>query len=242
MPQNRKKSRWKEWEISCIKKAFEQKIQHKVIAEALERTPTFISKKINKLRLRVPTSTPGRQKGGVSFLSIDRKIQRDQKKMSQIFSLCAPPNRIQRKEKASNCSELVSKKWSKFCENERKIPPIPKKRKWISYFSSPKQLKTLEKSPYTLGACIEGDPVYVPISYVERWALSEGFYPLTEGFQSRGLSYWKNGQYYSHTQLLILLNRIRLQNKLNPVICEGEEGGLQEKSSHQKSKHNLANA
>lgn len=57
------KPRWSNWESICLKVAFEQNIQLKVIAAALEKSVTAINKKIKALGLRGKQLKPGRLKG-----------------------------------------------------------------------------------------------------------------------------------------------------------------------------------
>ncbi|OJW46888.1 MAG: hypothetical protein BGO67_07190 [Alphaproteobacteria bacterium 41-28] len=219
------KMRWKDWENTCIRKAFEQKIQLKVIAAALGRTVDSVSKKIKKLELREETSKRGRLKGDKDSRARVERIPQDLAKMGKILKTYSPikvslkglfilkngywilgnslPQGLEKGEFQGGLSqENVSFSLSFPLDYILSKEPSPQKIK---------RKRTFE------------NPVYVSLPHVEQWAVSEGFYKVESDLQRRGLFYWKEGRYFSRAQLLIYVNRIRLDRKLQPLAFYEEE-------------------
>ena len=79
------KSRWTDWESTCVKKAFEEKIQLKIMAIALRKTLTSVSKKIKKLGLRDTSCSSRRLRGEKSNIPRNEKAFQDSIKMKDIL-------------------------------------------------------------------------------------------------------------------------------------------------------------
>ena len=58
---------------------------------------------------------------------------------------------------------------------------------------------------------------------MEQWASAEGFHKTRGVLQQQGLSYWKDGVYFSQAQLLMYVNRLRFEHKLQPLALIKEE-------------------
>jgi len=221
------KVRWKDWENTCIKKAFEQKIQLKVIAASLGRTIDSVSKKIKKLELREATSKRGRLKGDKDPRAGIKRMPQDLTKMGEILKTYSPLKvslkglfvlkngywvlggallqGLERGEfQGSLSQENASFSLSYPLDYILSKEPVPQKIKRKRIF---------------------GNPVYASLPHVEKWAVSEGFYKVASDLQQHGLFYWKEGQYFSKAQLLIYINRVRLDRKLQPLALY-EEGDL----------------
>jgi len=84
------KQRWEEWEHQCVKKAFEERIQLKIIAFALGRSLTSVSKMIRNLNLRPQAQGRGRGRGGLGSFTSHEKNLRDTRKMRLILHSYAP--------------------------------------------------------------------------------------------------------------------------------------------------------
>jgi hypothetical protein len=219
------KMRWDDWENTCIKMAFEQKIQLKFIAAGLGRTVDSVSKKIKKLELREATSKRGRLKGDKNPNTRVKRLTQDLAKMRGILKTYAPLEAFQKGQLALKEGYWVSAaplpqglksgecQGSLFQGNVSASFSLP-----LDYILSkdlpPQKLKR-EKT--------FGNPFYVSLLHVEQWAVSEGFYQVENGLQQRGLCYWKEGQYFSKAQLLIYVNRIRLDKRLQPLALYEEE-------------------
>ncbi|MDZ4322863.1 MAG: hypothetical protein U1A05_02105, partial [Alphaproteobacteria bacterium] len=64
---------------------------------------------------------------------------------------------------------------------------------------------------------VAGNPCYITVQHIEKWATSEGFCLVGGNLIKRGLYCWKEGRYFSKTQILMHVNRLRLENSLQPV-------------------------
>lgn len=218
------KPQWKAWESDCIKKAFEEKIQLKIMAHALGRSITAVSKRIKKLGLRKPTSLPGRIKGEKNDSPWKEKIPRDLAKMAEILQTYAPLEISQKGHWALkegywgtaqplaqglslgthiDCLRQENASFSMYCS--------------FDYTSSKDPLLKKQQKEKRLRI-----PFYVTLSHVEEWAVSEGFHRIKEGLQQHGVYYWKDGKHFSKAQLLIYINQIRFENKLKPLALYEE--------------------
>lgn len=220
------KPRWEAWENLCVQKAFAQKIQHKIMAIALGRTVSAVNKKITTLGLRAPSRVRGRIKGIKQNLSQMEKTPQDLSKMIEILQAYAPL-------KCFQMSQLALKKryWT------RSETPLCKEANKESYFGSidlpnPEfsYTKALDfipsKHPFSKNIGSKNfsqEPAYVSLRYVEKWADSEGFHRIRGVLQHRGLSYWKDGRYFSQAQLLMYVNRLRFEYHLQPLVLIEEE-------------------
>ncbi len=195
------KPRWEAWEKKCIKLAFQQNIQLKIMALGLGRTLTSINKKIRSLGLRPYSAKRGRAKGSGYSLSLMEKVRNDREMMKKILVECAPWRFSQQRLLPSSVEFIKSEKasyiYSYPLDYILSTDPIIKKDK---------KVKTYEL------AC------YVSLHHVEAWATTQGFHALGSPMKQHGLSYWKDGKYFSSAQLLIYLNRIRLERRLQPLI------------------------
>ena len=210
------KPRWKAWENTCIEKAFQQRIQLKIIALAMERTVSSVNKKIASLGLRKCGSKPGRQKGSGSDLSITEKEAKDREQMTQIIEAFAPLRYIQRR-----TMPLKEGCWSLFAQ-ESTSGSRKKKSTFNANPLSHFNLLDDELPNVWEGGSDIREPVYVPLKYVEEWAEKDGFYRVDRLLDQKGLSFWKNGQYFSNAQLLIYLNHRRFEKNLHPITFNDE--------------------
>ncbi|HUX80621.1 MAG TPA: hypothetical protein VMW10_12885 [Alphaproteobacteria bacterium] len=222
------KERWKDWECTCIKIAFQQKIQLKVTAFALGKSVNSVSKKIKKLGLRKPTTKSGRVKGDKILCSMAERTAQDLAKMRDLLQTYAPL-KISQKARLSlqggcwfsapslpkdlvkgECLETISQENASFSFSRP-----------MDYFLSkdfmPEKAKREKKGK---------TPLYVPLHHVEKWAISEGFYQVDRNLQKRGLFFWKDGRYFSKAQLLVYVNRMRLDLRLQPLVLYEEDMGL----------------
>lgn len=220
------KPRWADWENICIQKAFAQKIQHKIMAMALGRTVPAINKKIQQLGLRIPSSIRGCVKGKKQISPRRERIPHNIFKMTKILENYAPTEFFQK-------SELVLKKrwWTQF---ESLTPCSVQKNeriKLIDFYDCPFTLvepmdflPSKTSPPFRKGEKkFYSDPAYVSLHYVEQWANTEGFHKLRGTLEKSGLSYWKNGTYFSKTQLLMHVNRLRYEHNLQPLALLEDE-------------------
>jgi hypothetical protein len=222
------KPRWKAWENACVQKAFEEQIQHKVIAVALRKSTTSVSKKITTLGLRKQTSKPGRIKGHKNQTCWKEKTPSDLIKMREILQAHAPLHLSQKRQ-----SDLKKRCWT---AAKLALKETPKDLS-ISYlqqdmaafsFSFPLDYILAKDPPSEKVRRVKvfGDPVYVSLHQVEKWALSEGFHYIKDRPPQQEISYWKDGRYFSKTQLLIYVNRLRLDRNLQPLALFEEERTL----------------
>lgn len=210
------KPRWESWENLCIKKSIEEKIQLKIIALALGKTLNAVSKKITHLGLRKISSKPGRRKGkraspalkGTTFTEIER--------MRRILSLYAPNESLKKAQHALEKGAWVTAKPSSLKKNES-----------YSLQSSPAYILIKGKIPDKVKKeKVAGDPCYITGQHIENWATSEGFCLVGGNLIKRGVYYWKEGRYFSKAQILMHVNRLRLENSLQPVAIYEDVAGL----------------
>ncbi len=224
------KPRWKDWESTCIEKAVEHKIQLKVTAFALDKTVNSVSKKIKTLGLRKPTTKSGRLKGDKSQISLLERIPRDRAKMVEILQIYAPLQISQKAQLAlkegnwTSCPSLSvglkkGESWGFISQENASFSSVSP----LDYVLEKDRLPHKLKREKTFG-----NPLYVSLCYVEKWALSEGFYQVERGLQHHGLSYWKEGTYFSKAQLLMYVNRIRLDKNMQPLAIYEEEDSYAE--------------
>lgn len=216
------KPRWLSWEKMCLMAAFEEKIQLKIIAWALEKSVTAINKKIKALGLRGTHLRPGRLKGDSYNSDWGTRTSVELAKMTDILKQYAPLHHSHQ-EKLSEQRGF----WA---------TPLPSSKKLINgaCFGRTSQ----KEAPYSLGVPLlhEGlqeipsgiqkssdQSLYISLCHVEEWAFSTGFQPVKSLLRSQGISYWKGGKYFSTTQLLIYLNGIRLEKKLEPLRLDEEK-------------------
>lgn len=220
------KPRWAVWENCCVQQAYKQKIQQNIMAIALGRTVPAISKKIQHLGLRVRSSIPGRVKGQRQTLPKSEKISLDFLKMRKILKNYAPLEFFKESEFA-----LDKGAWTKI---PTFLPNSKKEGKVMAYMELPNASFTLAQPmeytsthhPFSFQKGerqYAGEPTYVSLCYVEQWANSQGFHKLRGKLEERGFSYWKNGTYFSKTQLLMHVNRLRYDHNLQPLALLEED-------------------
>lgn len=221
------KPRWESWEHTCIRKAFEQKIPLKIIAVALGRTVTSINKKIKGLGLRELNSVPGPIKRQRDYRKGLDKISADISSMQEIVTNYAP---LRYSEKCHGVFKNAYWTFSSSLKerNLRKdkcIGTLFQENSTFSFSLPLSYIITRDHHPQKVKKeKVFGDPYYVPLIYVEKWASSEGFQQIKEDLRMQGLSYWKDGKYFSKAQLLIYVNRMRHERKLQPLAIWEEEG------------------
>ena len=216
------KPRWKSWESLCIEKSVEEKIQLKIIALALGKTLNAVSKKITHLGLREFSPRPGRVKGRAVSLKVRPTACSEINRMKAIVSLYAPVTALKKAENALETGAWVSA-----------TPQIQKGGITNSVTLRSKGLAYSYDQPmaYFLNKEKIQSFKYVTSDHIKTWATEEGFRPLVGNLIQQGLSYWKEGKYFSKAQVLIYLNVRRLEKSLTPVaLCE-DEGDLCTKSS-----------
>jgi len=201
------KPRWEVWENLCIKKSLEEKIQLKIIALALGKTLNAVSKKITHMGLRKISSKPGRRKGKRASPSLKASTFTEIERMRRILSLYAPRENLKKSQEALEKGAWVTA-----------TPLFLKEKEIYSLQSSPAYILIKGKIPDKLGkqkvAC---DPTYITARHIENWATSEGFCLVGGNLIKRGVYYWKEGRYFSKAQILMHVNRLRLENSLQPV-------------------------
>ena len=216
------KPRWKAWENICIEKAFQQKIQLKIIALGMGRTVTSVNKKIRALGLRKPNNKCGRTKGSGFDVSLTEKLIDDRKKMTKIIEDYAP---LRYQEKRT--LNLTNGCWSLSSSEAYHDALWHKTKTRGSATFTPPFTYELSNEEIPMRQTRQTDmrePVYVPIKLVEQWAEKEGFHQLKKGLRQKGLHYWKSGQYFSNAQLLIYLNHRRFEKRLHPITIYDDVG------------------
>lgn len=200
------KPRWSTWENQCIQKAFQEKIHLKVISMALGRTTTAVRKKIYELNLRGLTSLQSQSRSSLKPKGVRARI-----KMEEILSTYAPSKRFQ------NARKVLKKRRQGYVVQRKEsayTSPFP-----LEYILSIDHLPKKERSKRVFG-----DPYYVTLQDMESWALSYGFHPLRGELKHSGVEYWRDGKLFSKAQLLMYVNGIRYERKLQPLaLCEDEE-------------------
>lgn len=222
------KQRWQAWENSCIQRALEEKIQHKIIAHALGKSLASVSKKINTLRLRLPLYIKGHFKKSKPLILRKEKIASDMKKMNDILQAHAPLSYFEKKKLSLKEGHWTIAKPLFFSKDPKikLIDKLQKERISYSFIDSLEYDLSLESPKRGKVETIVGDPLFVSLSHVEKWAVSEGFHRVRDKVQNASFSYWKDGKYFSKAQLLIYLNKIRLERKLQPLSYFEEEMDL----------------
>jgi hypothetical protein len=219
------KPRWEAWENTCIKKAFQEKIQLKIIALGLGRTLSSVNKKIRRLGLRGMRSIRGRMRGSGSQISLTEKLTLDREKMIRIIEDHGPL-RISQKRKMALKEGFWSLTSSSFKNVGQKdcMGTLQKEKVSFSYLSPLDYVVAQDSMPKKKKRFkIYGNPCYVSLKYVEAWAYKEGFEQMGKDLNHYGLSYWKKGKYFSQTQLLIYVNSLRLEKKLQPLAIYEED-------------------
>lgn len=201
------KPRWEVWENLCIKKSMEEKIQLKIIALALGKTLNAVSKKITHMGLRKISSKPGRRKGKRASPTLKASTFTEIERMRRILALYAPNENLKKAQHALEKGAWVTATPLSFKENES-----------YSLKSSPAYILIKGKIPDKVRKQkIAGNPCYITARHIENWAASEGFCLVGGNLIKRGLYCWKEGRYYSKTQILMHVNRLRFENSLQPV-------------------------
>ncbi|MDI9637497.1 hypothetical protein QPK87_14385 [Kamptonema cortianum] len=210
------KPRWESWENLCIKKSLEEKIQLKIIALALGKTLNAVSKKITHMGLRKISSKPGRRKGKRASPALKASTFTEIERMRKILSLYAPRENLKKSQEALEKGAWVTA-----------TPLFLKEKEIYSLQSSPAYILIKGKIPDKLRkqkvAC---DPTYITARHIENWTTSEGFCLVGGNLIKQGLYYWKEGRYFSKAQILMHMNRFRLENSLQPVALYEDVAGL----------------
>lgn len=229
METTHEKIRWKTWENAIIVAAFGKNIHHKIIAETLNRTVSAVSHRIKRLSLRVPTHKRGRVKGQKSCLPLHEKVEHDRQLMLELVKKLAP---LEHREEC--LLPFADKSWSTAVPNHFVISG---KRKRVDKLATNKVayqytppwdyiLTREQRSKKPRQKKIFGDPFYVPHFHVEQWAFQNGFYQVTGALKRQGVTYWKEGKYFTLAQLLIYVNKVRYERKLQPLAIEENEEEL----------------
>ena len=201
------KPRWETWEHLCIKKSMEEKIQLKIIALALGKTLNAVSKKITHLGLRKISSRPGKKKGKRASPALKASTFTEIERMRRILSLHAPSENLKKAQQALEKGAWV-----------RTTPLLLKENETYSLQSSPAYTLINGKiSDRVRKEKVAANPSYITAQHIENWAASEGFCLVGGNLIKRGLCYWKEGRYFSKAQILMHVNRLRLENSLQPV-------------------------
>lgn len=210
------KPRWEVWENLCIKKSLEEKIQLKIIALALGKTLNAVSKKITHMGLRKISSRPGRRKGRRASPALKATTFTEIERMHRILSLYAPSENLKKAQHALEKGAWVTA-----------TPVSFKKKEGYSLQSSPEYILIKGKIPDKLKKeKVVGDPTYITARHIDNWATSEGFSLVGGNLIKRGLYCWKEGRYFSKAQVLMHVNRLRLENSLQPVALYEDGAGL----------------
>ncbi|MBL8676108.1 MAG: hypothetical protein JNJ47_01590 [Alphaproteobacteria bacterium] len=201
------KPRWEVWENLCIKKSMEEKIQLKIIALALGKTLNAVSKKITHLGLRKISSRPGRKKGNRASPTLKATTFTEIERMRRILSLYAPSKNLKKAQQALKKGVWV-----------RATPLLLKESEAYSFQSSPAYILIKSKISDKVRKEKAIDNLsYITAQHIESWAASEGFYLVEGNLIKRGVHYWKEGCYFSKAQILMHVNRLRLENNLQAV-------------------------
>lgn len=202
------KPRWEVWENLCIKKSMEEKIQLKIIALALGKTLNAVSKKITHLGLRKISSRPGRKKGMSASPALKASTFTEIERMRKILSLYAPNENLKKAQYALEKGAWLTA-----------MPSSSKENEGYSLQSSPAYILIKGKIPDKIRKQkVAGNPTYITARHIEDWVTSEGFCLVGANLIKRGLYCWKEGRYFSKAQILMYVNRLRLENSLQPVV------------------------
>jgi hypothetical protein len=215
------KPRWASWEDLCLKAAFKKKIQLKIIATALQKTVTSVSKKIRALGLRQENTKPGRLKGDEYNGNWSERTSLDFENMMMILRTYAPLS-------SSSSKHLPVFPPEKSIKREYRV--VQKNSPYS--FAPSLAYAVLEEKSISLPGISKGydNSVSIPLCYLEQWALLKGFQEASPELKEQGLLYWRQGRYFSKAQVLVCLNGIRLLKKLKPVFLDEEEKGNQLKT------------
>ncbi len=211
MPKTITKPRWVQWEQSCLEVAFHQKIQLKIIARALQKTLNSVNKKIGALKLR-----SGKHQKEEN-LPWHIKTPQDVTDMLTILAHHAPEG-----EAAQRKEEFAKLTWAQPLNGKDTPERLAENARYIC--GIPLTPATQEKWGV---AEIKAEPEYVSLQYVETWAASQGFYPLSGPLLENGYRFWKDGQYFSRTHMIMHINRLRLAENLKPLYLQSEEEDAQ---------------
>lgn len=214
------KPRWEPWEKICLQQAYAQKIQHKIMATALGRTVTSVSKKIKNLGLRSSPKTHEHIKGTKRSLTWVEKTPQDLSKMLEILKTYAPLSCFQEAQLSLNKGCWSRSKLALYDDGhkEDRFDSLACSDVPFSYCDSLDFIPSAETISLKMpNKKVSGEPTYVPLYYVERWANLEGFHRIRGALQHIGLTYWKDGRHFSQTQLLMHVNRIRFEHNLRPI-------------------------
>lgn len=230
MPATSRKPRWHEWEIKCIHAAFHQKIQLKVVAFSLNKSPNAINKKIGSLGLRNHGPSQGQD---VHFML---KLSHDVKSMLAILDTFAPQEHRQTIQTA-----LAKTAWA------YPQPLVPPTKTQDQPFLA-EAAATLCGTPFTYqekklkcDEALKGSsvPSHVSLPYVEQWAKAEGFHKVRDALREKGVLFWKEGRYFSRAQILMHMNTQRFENNLSPLYLQSQESDGQdlEKAQEEPAQH-----
>jgi hypothetical protein len=220
------KPRWEAWENICIQTAFTQNIQQKIMAAALGRSVWSISKKIKVLGLKSPSSLREQVKEKKPTLSRMEKRPQDLANMIKILKVYAPLQCFQKGYLALRNGCWTQSQLTIYSnENEEACLESIDYKDFPFSFVKPLEFTPSSEPISQEGRTkkIPGDPAYVPLHYIDQWAIAEGFHKIKGVLQHRGLSYWKDGTYFSQTQLLMHVNRLRFKYHLQPIALIEEE-------------------
>jgi hypothetical protein len=208
--------RWTPWEGLCLKAAFEQKIQLKIIAGALQKTVDSVSKKIKTLGLRRKNSKPGRVRGDEYNGNSNERTSLDFENMMRILQMYAPFSGAFIRQSLQLIPQKSSEDKYKVVQNNSAYSFVPS----LSY-----NYDVLEEKHISLpGISKEYDnSISIPPAYLEQWALFKGFQQASPELKEQGVLYWRHGRYFSKAQVLVQLNGIRLSKQLKPVFLDEEE-------------------
>jgi hypothetical protein len=221
------KPRWTEWERQCLQVAVSKKIQHKVVSLSLRRSVSSINKQLKTLGLCKVKQNVNPRNTRKTLLNSKRQTSRDLKEMNKILKSFAPLHFYQK-----GSLDLKKEYWQKDpisslkkTEKGRSLYSI--KKKDAEYVISPLDHYIMNRpEPFhqTRIEKIAGYPFYVPYQHVEQWALLAGYRPVQNGLSQTGLRFWKDGHYFSKAQLLMIVNKIRTERNLRPILYDKEEG------------------
>lgn len=215
------KPRWNTWQSACLQQAAEAKIPLRIISKAMGRTTMAVSKKMKNLGLRKVQDLPGRIKGQEMKNLSKHKVHSYLKEMSAILQKLAPFQ--------------IYEKWKTLMEEDEEtfyIPPYSKRTRFhqlrcrgdglfvwpYHYVLAKDHLPERNRKKVNFG-----DPFYVSLTYLEAWAHTQGFHDVQGDLKRKGFLYWKEGKLFSKAQLLIYVNRVRYEKKLQPLALFEDE-------------------
>lgn len=213
MPAVVSKPRWLQWERHCLEAAFEQHIQLKVMAAVFHKSVSAVSKKIHAMGLRTKAARlKYTQDNRPPYVPKD-KLSHDFQLMETLVQLYGPASSF-----SSNASSCFAKKQDAFFKGDG--------MQKVSYtMAKPLPYRLLEEADIPLPG-VEKDydeTFYVPFSYIEKWALQKGFCRVNADLHGKGVYYWKQGSYFSKTELIVYLNGVRSLKHLAPLHLSEED-------------------